>query len=141
MSKSPKVGIGVIVIKDNRVLCQRRKGSHGEGTWCLPGGHLEHGESWEECAKRETLEEAGIKIANLRFGAATNDIFKEEDKHYVTIFVLADYASGEVRTMEPEKSDGWKWFKWGDIPQPLFLPMQNLIDGGFKLPNSSTSSV
>ena len=51
----PKVGVGVIVVKEGKVLLQRRRGAHGEGTWGFPGGHLEFKESWEECAKRETF--------------------------------------------------------------------------------------
>ncbi len=52
----PKVGVGVIVVKEGKVLLLQRKNSHGSGTWCFPGGHLEYGESLEECAKREVLE-------------------------------------------------------------------------------------
>lgn len=51
-----------------------------------PGGHLEYGESFAECAKREVLEETGLEVGNVKFLAATNDVFGE-GKHYVTIFV------------------------------------------------------
>ena len=62
MDKRPKVGVGVIVTKNSRVLLGKRKGAHGEATWCFPGGHLEFREKLEDCAKRETLEETGVKI-------------------------------------------------------------------------------
>jgi len=65
MDKKPKVGVGIIVIKDNKVLLGKRKNSHGEGSWCFPGGHLEFNESLENCAKREVLEETGIEIKNI----------------------------------------------------------------------------
>jgi len=91
----PKVGVGVIVRKGNKVLMGHRINAHGHETWCFPGGHLEFNESIEDCARRETEEEAGIKIKNIRPAPWTNDIFKKEKKHYVTLFVLADYASQE----------------------------------------------
>ena len=50
--KRPRVGLGVFVKKEGKVLVGERKGSHGAGTWALPGGHLEGGESFEECCKR-----------------------------------------------------------------------------------------
>lgn len=131
MEKHPKVGLGVYIIKDNKVLLGKRIGKHGNGFWSAPGGHLEFGESWEECARRETLEEAGIEIKNLRFVGLTNDIHEAEDKHYVTIAMLADYDSGEVKIMEPEKLERWDWFAWDELPVPLFLPMQHLIGQGF----------
>lgn len=53
-----------------------------------PGGHLEYGESFAETAARESLEETGLEIGNIKFLTATNDIFGE-GKHYVTIFVTA----------------------------------------------------
>ena len=47
--------------------CLARLGSHGAGTYALPGGHLEMGESWEACAAREVLEETGLEVSGLRF--------------------------------------------------------------------------
>lgn len=126
MNKGPYVGVGALIIKDGKVLYGKRKDDHGKGSWCFPGGHLEFNESIEECAKRETLEEVGIRIKNIRLGPFTNDMFKEEGKHYVTLFVIADYDYGEVKLMEPEKSEEWRWFDWNNPPQPLFLPNQNL---------------
>ncbi len=123
----PKVGVGVIVVRDGRVLLGRRKGAHGDGYWAFPGGHLEFGESIEECAKREVLEESGISIRNIRKVTYTNDIFPEEGKHYVTCYVRADYDSGDVRTVEPDKCDGWEWFEWNAFPDPLFIPLRNLL--------------
>jgi 8-oxo-dGTP diphosphatase len=49
----PRVGVGVIVVKNGLVLIGKRKGSHGEGQWAWPGGHLEYMESFLDCAKRE----------------------------------------------------------------------------------------
>ena len=123
----PKVGIGVIVVKHDEILLGKRKNSHGEGSWSFAGGHLEFGESWEDCARRETIEETGIIIKNIRFAYATNDIFDKENKHYITIFMIADYDSGEVKIMEPEKCEKWGWFKWNELPKPLFLPIVNLL--------------
>ena len=127
----PKVGMGVAVIKDNKVLLGKRKNAHGEGSWCFPGGHLEFNESFEECAKRETYEETGIKIRNIRLGTTTNDIFKDEGKHYITILMVSEYDSGEVKIMEPEKCEEWDWFEWDNLPNPLFIPMQNLVKQNF----------
>lgn len=131
MNNRPKVGIGVVVVKDNKVLFGKRKNAHGDGAWCYPGGHLEYGESWEECSHREVMEETGIKIKNLRFGAITNDIFKSEKKHYITICMIADFDSGEVKVMEPHKCERWEWFEWDKLPSPLFLPITNQLKAGF----------
>ncbi len=48
-----RIGVGVMIFKDGKVLAGRRKGAHGEGTWAWPGGHLEYMESFEGCARRE----------------------------------------------------------------------------------------
>lgn len=133
MKNRPKVGIGVFVVRDNKILLGKRINAHGEGSWSLPGGHLEFNESWEQCAERETLEETGLKIRNIRFAAVTNDIFAKEEKHYITLFMISDYESGEVRIMEPDKCEKWEWFEWNEktLPEPLFIPLQNLIKQKF----------
>ena len=134
MKNRPLIGVAVIVIKDGLVLLGKRKNAHGDGTWAFPGGHLEFNESIEECARREIFEETGITISNLRYGPYTNDIFEKEGKHYVTLFVLADYASGEPEVKEPDKCEEWQWHPWPPMVKPHFLPIANLLKQNFKLP-------
>jgi 8-oxo-dGTP diphosphatase len=129
--KIVRVGAGVYIKKGNKYLLGKRINAHGEGTWCPPGGHLEFGENFEECVIRETLEEAGIKIKNIRFGRITNDIFAKEEKHYITIHMFADFDQGEVKVMEPHKCEKWEWFLWNEFPESLFIPVVNLKKGGY----------
>lgn len=128
----PKVGVAIMVMRDNKVLMSQRHADHGDGTWCFPGGHLEFGEDWETGARREAFEEAGIDVFDLRFVGATNDFYSEENKHYITIFMQARQFSGEPRLCEPDKFlCDWDWFDWDVLPEPLFLPVQNLRAQGF----------
>ena len=79
-SNRPKVGLGVYILNEkSELLLLRRKGAHGESTWCAPGGHLEFGESFEACAKREAKEESDLDIEHPRVVVVTNDIFLEEE--------------------------------------------------------------
>jgi 8-oxo-dGTP diphosphatase len=128
----PEAGIGVCILEEGKVLLGKRKNSHGAGCWSFPGGHLEMFETWEHCAEREAFEETGLKIRNTKFIGVTNDIFQEEKKHYITIFIMADYDSGNPMVMEPDKCDEWRWFSWDTLPEPLFLPIENLIRQGFR---------
>ena len=68
-----------------------RLGSHGSGSFALPGGHLELGESFEDCARREVLEETGLHLGAVWFETAINSIFSAES-HYVTIFMRSEVA-------------------------------------------------
>lgn len=129
----PRVGIGVLIIFKNRVLLGKRKSAHGTNTWAPPGGHLEFGETFEECARRETLEETGLLLADIYFAGVTNDIFMETNKHYVTIFMSGKYCGGVPRVCEPDKCFEWQWFFTSALPENLFLPLKNLLESGFKL--------
>lgn len=124
----PKVGVGVLIFNEQKILLGKRKASHGADTWSPPGGHLEYGESFEDCAIREVKEETGLVLENPEFLAVTNDIFAEENKHYVTIFMCAHFPEGqEIQNLEPEKTSSWEWIAIKKLPQRLFLPLQNLI--------------
>ena len=125
------VGVGVFVFKDGKFLMQRRMGSHGEGTWAPPGGHIEFGESFEDTARREVKEETDLEITNVRFGAVTNDHFESENKHYVTIWMLSDWKSGQERITEPHKCTAQAWHTFDDLPAPLFLTLENLFKTEF----------
>jgi 8-oxo-dGTP diphosphatase len=128
----PRVGVGVWICKDEEVLLLRRAGSApSPGTWCPPGGHLEMWESLEECARREVREEAGVEIGPIRLITATDDFFKEDSKHYVTVQFAADWKSGKPKVMEPDKSDICRWFPWENLPEPLSLFTSNFVKGGY----------
>jgi len=124
------VGVGVIIVRDGKVLLGERAGSHGAGTWALPGGHLEFGETVADCARREVREETGLAIHDIAPAPYTSDVFMAEGRHYVTLFVTAQ-ARGEPAVLEPAKCLGWGWFRWADLPDPLFPPLQTLRDSGF----------
>ena len=113
-----KVGVGVLIFKDGKILLGKRLGAHGAGEYAGPGGHLEYMESIEECAKRETLEETGIVIGNVRFLCLSN-LKQYAPKHYIDIGVVADWVSGDPKVIEPEKVESWDWYALDAIPEPL----------------------
>ncbi len=133
MTSRPLVGVAVIVKKEGYVLLGKRKNSHGAGTWALPGGHLEFNESIADCAAREVFEETALHIKNVQHAAFTNDVFVEEQKHYVTLFVTAEYDCGNLDVKEPHKCERWAWFRWDELPSPLFLPLEHLITQGINV--------
>ncbi len=132
--KRPKVGVGAWIVKDGKVLLGKRINAHGAGSWSAPGGHLEWFETAEDCARRETAEEAGIEITNLKSVTFTNDISESEQTHYITLAVTADWVSGTPQVLEPDRCERWDWFSWDELPEPLFLPLQNLLKQGFRPP-------
>ncbi len=123
----PKVGIGVMVLKDGKVLLGKRKGSHGAGEYAFPGGHLEYMESFEDCARRETKEECGIEIENIRFLFLGN-LKDYAPKHYAHIQFVADWKSGEPVVLEPEKCEGWGWYSLDALPEPNFTMIPLAIE-------------
>jgi 8-oxo-dGTP diphosphatase len=123
----PAIGMGIFAINEQgEILLGLRKGAHGEGTWSLPGGHLEWNESFFECASREVKEETDLDIEAIEHVGFTNDVFDKEGLHYVTLFVKTTKWSGTPRVMEPDKCEEWKWVRWEDFPENLFLPIKNL---------------
>lgn len=128
MERQVQVGVGVLVTDQHqRLLLGKRKSKHGEGTWSPPGGHMEFGETPLATARRELFEETGLHIDNLTFCGISNDIFPESGKHYVTLFFKGSATKVEAKLCEPEKCESWQCFAMQDLPQPLFLPLQNFL--------------
>lgn len=130
-NKIPRIGVGVFVFKNGKFLMGCRKNAHGDGTWSVPGGHLEFGEKIEQTAKREVFEETGVRINNIKVAGITNDIFKKEDKHYITIWVTSNWLSGKGKITEPDKFVGLEWKDFNSLPKPLFLPWKQLLKSEF----------
>lgn len=126
----PGVGVGVYVRKEGKVLMGKRLSEIGRGTWCAPGGKLDMFEEVLDCARRETMEETGVDIDNARIIGMMNDISRAQNLHYITIAVAADWKSGNVHLMEPDKFSEWRWFSWNKLPQPLFVATEDFVNTG-----------
>ena len=126
MENQTRVGIGVLIVKEGKILFKKRKASHGAGEWSFPGGHLDYMESFEDCARRETKEEAGIEIKNIRLNYLAN-LKTYAPKHYVDIGLIADWDSGVPQVLEPQKNETWEWFDVENLPEPLFEPCKFAI--------------
>lgn len=114
-----RVGVGLLIIKNGSILLGKRKGKHGAGEYGGPGGHAEYGETLEETALRELSEECGIEVVNLRLLCVT-DLLHYMPRHYMDIGFTAEWKSGEPKTLEPSKLEGWDWYDIDNPPQPLF---------------------
>ncbi len=122
----PQVGVGVVFVREGRVFLAKRQGSHGEDTWASAGGHLELGESLEECARREALEELGVTVGDLRFLCVSNIV--AYGKHYLDVEFLGDIGSKEPRLAEPEGFSQSGWFALDALPKPLFQAVWYALD-------------
>jgi 8-oxo-dGTP diphosphatase len=121
-----KTGTNVFVTRGSELLLGLRKGN-GEGSWELPGGHVEFGESLESAARRELLEETGIVADRMEFLHVINNICSEDDTHYLAVDFITAVSDTEPRIMEPDKCAEWKWFDLNTLPENIFWGHRNLI--------------
>jgi 8-oxo-dGTP diphosphatase len=108
---APQVAVGAIVVRDGRVLLVRRGHPPSEGLWAIPGGSVELGETLQEAAEREIMEETGLTI---RAGEPvyTFDVILRDDAgrvqfHYVIVDLLADYVTSEVHSGDDARDARW----------------------------------
>jgi 8-oxo-dGTP diphosphatase len=122
MSKSdypdfPRVGVGAVVIKDSKVLLVRRGIPPSEGFWAIPGGHVELGETLQETAEREILEETRIVI-KAGDPIYAFDLIERDDSgrirfHFIVVDVEGEYVSGEPRGSDDALEA--RWLSWEEI--------------------------
>jgi 8-oxo-dGTP diphosphatase len=122
----PRVGMGILVVRDNKFLLGKRLGKHMPGYYAAPGGHLEHGETFADCARREIFEETGLNLSSVRLLMIGNYLF--DDRHYVDIDVVAEVGPGEPSILEPHKCAGWDWYSADQLPAPLFVVTARMIE-------------
>lgn len=125
---NPRVGVAIIVKKDDKILLGYRKSELGKNTWGLPGGKLEFGEELIDCAIRELQEETNliVKSKHLRLLGVSNAIFDDE-LHYITVIYSVKKFTGELTVLEPDKCETWEWFDYYKPPKELFLPLKNFL--------------
>lgn len=131
-----RVGFGVMILKENRVLLGKRHDAaekassemHGEGTWTMPGGKLHFQKTFEGGAVREVKEETGIEIkeSDLELISVTNN--RVPDAHFLTLGFLINECDQEPRVMEPDEITEWRWFELDNLPTKVFPPSLEVID-------------
>lgn len=123
----PQIGVGCMIMRNNQILLGLRKSAHGAATYGWIGGHLEFGETLEECAVRKIYEETGLAAASesLRLLCVSN--VREYNKHYIDIEFIIDGIQGEPRILK-STIESWGWYDLDNLPFPLFKPVEFAIN-------------
>ena len=107
----PVVGVGAVVMKDGKVLLVKRGVDPNKGVWAIPGGSLKLGETLQEGAEREIMEETGVTIKAgapvYSFDFFERDGYGRVRFHYVIVDMIADYISGEVQGADDALEARW----------------------------------
>lgn len=115
------VGCGIIIVDKGQILLQHRT---DEDNWCIPGGLMEIGETFEEAVKRESLEETGLKVTELElFGIYSGEKcfvqYPNGDKVFsVQIIFISKRFTGELKQKDIE-SRGHRFFSKTELPKNL----------------------
>ncbi|OGF35948.1 hypothetical protein A2482_03355 [Candidatus Falkowbacteria bacterium RIFOXYC2_FULL_48_21] len=132
--KKVGVGFGVMMFREGKLLLGKRHNDpakaasllKGAGTWTMPGGKLHFGETFEQGAAREVMEETGLALNRVTVLCVNQDMV--EGVHFVTVGMLAEDFSGETQVLEPDEITEWRWFDLDNLPSPLFFPSAKVLE-------------
>ncbi|MCX8190529.1 MAG: 8-oxo-dGTP diphosphatase [Candidatus Diapherotrites archaeon] len=111
----PIIATLCMICKNGKILLQKKaKGKFGEGKWNMPGGKVRNGETCIEAAKREVLEETGLKVKKLCEVGKINFFFENSNEPAWVVHVFsAKSFSGLER---PNEEGELKWFDTKELP-------------------------
>ncbi|MBO3760603.1 NUDIX domain-containing protein [Ciceribacter sp. L1K22] len=115
----PGLGVGLALLRDDRILLYRRMKAPEAGHWNIVGGKVDHMEPAERAARREAEEETGLSIGALTFLGQTEQIIEADRQHWVSLLYKTTDFSGEPQLTEPDKLSEFGWFDLDALPEPL----------------------
>ena len=108
----PLLGVSIAVWRGGQVLLAQRGKQPSKGLWSLPGGHVELGETLEEAALRELMEETGVEARVEAFSHFLDIIRRGEQNHvevhYVIAVFRARWTAGEARAGDDAAAVQWR---------------------------------
>lgn len=127
--KPMKVSVGVIIKDaDQKILLGKRKGVIGEGTWGLPGGHIKHGESILDCAKREVFNEVNINVKDIELLEVVEMVETGVDFQLIELGYKCEKWEGILELKEHKYCSEWKFFSIDKLPKEIFEPHRKIVD-------------
>jgi 8-oxo-dGTP diphosphatase len=107
----PIIGIGAVIIKEGKILLEKRKNSPGRGKWSIPGGLVELGENLEQAVIREVKEETCLDVAELTLVDVIDDVELDDNAKIRYHFVVIDYCV-KVKKGVPEAASDAGELRW-----------------------------
>ena len=122
--RNPLPAVTVVVMREGSVLLVKRSVRPRMGAWCLPGGFLELGETVEECAARELLEETGLSADGFSLIGARTDVTE-----YGGIMLAALEALGAGGDLRPgDDASEAAWFRLDEVPPLAFQAHDRIVE-------------
>ncbi|MDH0613540.1 MULTISPECIES: NUDIX domain-containing protein [unclassified Agrobacterium] len=123
----PGVGVGLVIMRDGRVLLCRRMKAPEAGYWSIPGGKVDHLETSLAAARREAEEETGLEIGEVEFLCHSEFIDPEGRHHWISLIFVTRDTQGEPALTEPDKLSAIGWFDPEKLPAPLSAFAQDAL--------------
>jgi len=113
----PVVGVGAVVLSEDKILLEKRKNEPGKGKWSIPGGLVDLGESPEQAVIREVKEETCLYVDTPRLIDVVSDVSLDENGRVRYHFVIIDYLV-TLKSGEPQAAsdaDSLMWVPFSEV--------------------------
>ncbi|MDR6189833.1 8-oxo-dGTP diphosphatase [Agrobacterium pusense] len=115
----PGVGVGLVILREGRLLLCRRMKAPEAGYWSIPGGKVDHLEMSLAAALREAEEETGLTIGHVEFLCHSEFIDAVDRHHWVSLIFVTRDTTGQPSLTEPDKLSAIDWFDLDKLPEPI----------------------
>ncbi|MBY5365634.1 NUDIX domain-containing protein [Rhizobium leguminosarum] len=115
----PGFGVGLVILRDAKILLYKRLRAPEAGYWNIVGGKVDHMEPAEQAARREAEEETGLVIGRIERLGMTEQIIDADRQHWISLLYVTRDIEGEPQLTEPDKLSDFGWFPLTNLPEPL----------------------
>jgi len=122
-----KATVGALIESDGKLLLEKRNHEPFYDHWCIPGGHIDYGETVEKALIREVKEETGLQVINYSFFNYYTEYYNELDWHAVALIFVV-YTTGSLK-LQPEEVQELRWFTREEMSSlPFAFEHRQIVD-------------